>query len=299
MPSPREIKNRLRGAHKTRQITRAMKMVATVKLRRAQVVLEQGLPYVERMRELAASLLALAGPGTDSPFLARRAGAPALFVVLSSDRGLCGSMNANVFRKVMRAVNDAASAAGGEAPATPVELLLAGRKARDFFRARQALRQGGQLFRVREACNFAEADARKIAADCCRLYAGGLVSRVEIFYSEPKSALQNDPVSFALFPLDLDLMRRQAGKLPSDMIFEPSCADMIDDAVRGYALASLRGIMLRTEVGEHTARMMMMDLATKNADELIGLMRLAMNKLRQLSITNELADITTGAEAVG
>jgi len=299
MASEREVKNRLRGVHKTRQITSAMKMVATIKLRHAQAALANARPYAEKMRALAAEIFSQVEDRPDDvPFLARRNQAKLLFVVIASDRGLCGSLNANVFREVLQAV-DEASRGGANASKPQIELLLVGRKAKDFFRARQNNHSEGLPYRVREARGFAGLNGVRLGKECCELFCKGEFDRVDFFYNESVSSLQHRPARLKLLPFDVSLIRKEGVKARANVIFEPSGAAMLEDVIGEYIASWIWKIVLEADVTEQAARMLMMDLATKNADELIMDMRLAMNKLRQLSITLELADITTGAEAVG
>lgn len=299
MANTREIKIRLRGVRKTQQITRAMKMVATVKLRHAQADLSNSRPYAERMRALAAALLArIDPPPTDNIFFSRRPLAKILLIVVATDRGLCGNTNANIFRQVLRAIDDL-SAPGHKERNPEIHLFLIGRKAKDFFKAQQSVHPDGLPYRIRETVLFGGVDAGQLGRQCCEFYCGGEFDRVDLFYNESFSALQHRPEHKTLLPLDLAQIRELAGRPDGDILFEPACAAMLDDVIRGYIVSDVRNILMEAEVAEHAARMVMMDLATKNADELITAMQLTMNKLRQLSITNELADITTGAEAVG
>ncbi|MDO9541914.1 MAG: ATP synthase F1 subunit gamma [Kiritimatiellia bacterium] len=305
MANPREIKNRLRGVRKTQQITRAMKMVASVKLRRAQAALANGRPYAERMQALAADLLARIDPSLppDSFFLQRQAARATpgreniLLIIVAADRGLCGNMNTNIFRQALRAIDDwSAPEHKGQKPV--IDLFLIGRKTKDFFRTRQNIRAETPPYRIREAVNFADIDAGDLGRQCCELYRKGEFDRIELFYNE-SSGLQHHAVRVTLLPLNLAQMRKDAGRLAGNILFEPALAEMMDDVICGWIISKVRKILMEAEVAEHAARMLMMDLATKNADDLIAAMQLTMNKLRQLSITSELADITTGAEAVG
>jgi F-type H+-transporting ATPase subunit gamma len=298
MPNTREVKNRLRGVRKTRQITRAMKMVATVKLRHAQTALANARPYAERMRELAANLLAGIDrlPDNDGSFAPRRL-KKVLLIIVASDRGLCGSMNGNLFRSVMKHIDGLATA--GERP--EIELFLIGRKARDYFRFRQNAVAGGILFRIRDAINFSAADAGQLGRMFYDLYGKENYGRIDVFYNEVVSTMQHRPKRFTLLPFDfLEIRRNAAQKKPAaSFIFEPPPEEMLADVVSACVVSSTQTALLEAEVAELAARMLMMDLATKNADDLISAMQLTMNKLRQLLITRELADITTGAEAVG
>ena len=317
----------MRGIRKTRQITRAMKMVATVKLRHAQTTLINARPYAERMREITARLLAgQEEMPDDNPFFAKREIKKSLHVIVSTDRGLCGSLNTNLFRYVLNfpppalrtppergpskvpssgGVVDSSAVALAKAEGRGgaefdlkmppnVEFLLVGRKARDFFKARQA---AGGKYQIRDAMLFEAADASVLGRNICELYRSRSVDRIELFYTVSSSALRQQPQNLRLFPMDLSEMRK-GGKVES-LMFEPPVAGMLDDLVSAYAENVLRRIFMEAAVAEHAARMFTMDLATKNADDLISEMQLDMNKLRQLIITRELADITTGAEAIG
>lgn len=301
MANTREIKIRLRGVRKTRQITRAMKMVATVKLRRAQAALAGSRPYAERMLAIVSDLMAnLDLSGGESPFFARRPVRKMLLIVISSDRGLCGSMNANILRRAMRCIESPDGP--GSALARPeVHVMPVGKKARECYRAREASPAPGAQYSTVEGASFDGLDASALGASCCSFFLKGEYDRIDICYNETVAALQHRAACITLFPLDpaqllagmKDSVRTLAGA-----IFEPVAGAMANDVVRAYVASRVRQIVLGAAVAEHAARMLMMDLATKNADELMAGMQLTMNKLRQLAITNELADITTGAEAL-
>lgn len=306
MANTREVKTRLRGVRKTQQITRAMKMVAAVKLRHAQATLANGRPYAERMRALAADLLARIDQSDppDSFFSQREVARAAprreniLLIIVAADRGLCGNMNTNIFRQALRTLDDL-NLPGRKDKKPEIHLFLIGRKAKDFFKARRNAQAEDLPYRIREAVNFAGIDAGRLGRQCCELYGKGEFDRVELFYNESSSALQHRPARTTLLPLNLAQMRKDARPAAGNVLFEPAGAAMLDDFIYSYIASEVRRILMEAEVAEHAARMLMMDLATKNADDLISAMQLTMNKLRQLSITSELADITTGAEAVG
>lgn len=298
MANLRDIKTRLRGVRKTQQITRAMKMVATVKLRHAQTALENGRLYAERMRELAANLLAgIYPPPADNPFFKQRTIKKTLFVVISSDRGLCGSMNANIFRQVLRSVDDLSAIASHDRK-QDIHLLLIGRKANDFFKTRERLASTAPTYKIRQYIPFSTVDAGQLGGQICDLYRQGEFDRIDLFYNKSTSALQHSSTRATFLPLDLQEQRKGAIKTADNFLFEPDCEEMLEDVIRALLVSKMRAILMQAEVAEQAARMVMMDLATKNADDLITDMQLTMNKLRQLSITLELADITTGAAAL-
>lgn len=298
MASLRDIKTRLRGVRKTQQITRAMKMVATVKLRHAQAALDSGRPHAERMNDLAADLLAgMYPPPADNPFFARRQFRRGLLMIIASDRGLCGSMNANIFRYALRLVDDL-RAKVGQGTKPEIELLLIGRKANDYFKARQNIFRGELPYKVRDYVSFAAADAGRLGRQMCEFYREREFDRIDVLYNKSSSAMHHQPDGVTLLPVSIGARDRKPAKAGDNFIFEPPREEMLGDVVGAYVASAVQKILLEAAVAEETARMVMMDLATKNADDLISDMQLAMNKLRQLAITTELADITTGAEAL-
>ncbi len=302
MNNLREIKGRLRSIRKNKQILGAMKMVSAVKLRRIQAVFQVSQPYALCLETLLRTLLAL--PEVRAfrhPLMAQRKVRRTLWVVLSTDRGLCGSLNTNLFRFVQNALHGCTGAHGAMA------LLLIGRKAGDFFKRLQVKSRD---FQIEQAYPLDGAQAESMVRHVCDLYRNGQVDQVDLFYAQYKSPLLQVPVKVPLLPMapfDCRPCPTGAGAAPVDAvdghsrrawIFEPSPAAIADDLLPRCLISRVSQILLEQQIAEHGARMIMMDQASKNASDMIGQIQLDYNTLRQLMITGELADITTGVEAM-
>lgn len=317
MNNLREIKGRLRSIRKNKQILSAMKMVSAVKLRRVQAVVQVSRPYAQRLDELIRTLLDLGDEHVlQHPLFVRRNVRRILWVVISTDRGLCGSLNTNLFRFIQQALRERAGAK------SEVTLLLIGRKASDFFKRIQTKNQD---FRIEQAYPLAEAQAEMIVQQLCDLYRKGQVDQVDLFYAQCKSTLQQIPAKVPFLPMApeaclpgsavhlnssrapeaLDGQKPYAlcpvkpgGLKEHNQLFEPSSGTIADDLLPRYLTSRVRQILFEEQVAEHSARMIMMDQASKNASDMIGQIQLGYNTLRQVMITRELADITTGVEAM-
>ncbi len=289
MNNLREIKGRLRSIRKNQKILSAMKMVSAVKLRRIQAVVQVSRPYAQRLEALVQTLLDLPeGRALQHPLLLPRSVRQILWVVISTDRGLCGSLNTNLFRFVQQTLRERAGAKSA------LSLLLIGRKACDFFKRAQAKAAD---FRIEQAYPLEEAQAEIIVQQVCDLYRKGRVDQVDLFYAQCKSTLQQIPAKMPLLPM-APATRPAGGLQKSARLFEPSPAAIADDLLPRYLASRVRQMLFEEQVSEHSARMIMMDQASKNASDMIGQIQLDYNTLRQVMITRELADITTGVEAM-
>lgn len=289
MSSLRAIKSRLRSIRKNQQILRAMKMVSAVKLRRIQMALQGSRPYAEGLEAVLQDWLCQAEEQELShPLLEPRRVERILSVVLSTDRGLCGSLNTNVFRLVQQTW--AARADSGP----ECSLLLIGRKAGDFFKRLQKVTEG---FHIEQAYPLAEAEAEIISAQLCAKFLERQVDQVEVFYIQCHSMLRQSPALASLLPLVLP-KPAASPRQKRVRLFEPTPARIADDLLPRYLASRFRQILFEEQLSEHSARMVMMDQATKKAADMINAIQLEYNKLRQATITRELADITTGVEAM-
>ena len=289
MNNLREIKGRLRSIRKNKQILSAMKMVSAVKLRRIQAVVQASRPYAQRLAALVQTLLALPeGRALQHPLLLRRSVHRILWVVIATDRGLCGSLNTNLFRFVQQALRERAGAQSALA------LLLIGRKACDFFKRAQAKAAN---FQIEQAYPLEEAQADIIVRQVCDLYRKGQVDQVDLFYAQCKSTLQQIPAKVSLLPM-APAAGKAGGGQKRAWLFEPDPAVIADDLLPRYLASCVRQILFEEQVSEHSARMIMMDQASKNASDMIGQIQMDYNTLRQFMITRELSDITTGVEAM-
>ena len=287
MPSLKDIKRRITSVRKTQQITRAMRMVAGAKLRRAMEAIVAARPYADRMRATLAEV-ARAQRDSDHPLLVPHGETRnvELFVV-TSDRGLCGAFNANVI-KLAVAVARQRLEAGAQ-----VSISTAGKKVREAFqrRAPDALRehypQDGWV-------TFGQAAAA--AAYLSRRYAAREVDEVVLVYSEFVSAITQTPRAVTLLPFSPP--EGESGEEALPFQIEPDPAKLLAVLVPKAVEVEIFRALLENQSGEHAARMAAMESATRNTEELIGSFTLQYNRARQAAITKELVEIVSGAEAL-
>lgn len=289
----REIKRRLNSVRGIRKITRAMRMVSMVKFRRAQAQLRASRPYAARLRKMAQRVLARDEMSDLKHFMIKPGKANKLLVVtVASDRGLCGAFNANLARLVQGYLDD--FTACPENAKVQVELFIIGSKAAGYYRASRRLSR----FKVMQSLPFSETDAGELARQLMDLYSRGSFDRIDIFFNEFVSGMHQERRHKQLLPLNLaEIGERQQGRA-IDCLFEPALPDLLDHLLPRLFRNQLKQIMLSSNTAEQSARMNMMNLASRNADELIEELNLEYHKARQAAITTELEDIITGAEAV-
>jgi F-type H+-transporting ATPase subunit gamma len=265
------------------QLTKAMKTVSAAKLRRAQEAMLRARPYAAQMRRVLGSVAARTNP-EDHPLLARRDENRIRALVITSDRGLCGSFNVNIGRTAMSFVVEHRG----------MELALAtvGRKGREYFR-RRGIALGRDWPDVLRDVSY------KTAADIAQIliegYAKEEVDAAYLVFNEFKSAMQQRPVVQRLLPIDkLDL---EAGE-SDEYIYEPDAESLFGALLPKYVEFQIYHALLESVAAEHAARMTAMDSATRNAGELIDKLTLHMNRVRQASITTEIIEVVSGAEAL-
>jgi F-type H+-transporting ATPase subunit gamma len=286
VPSLKDIKRRITSVRKTQQITRAMRMVAGAKLRRAQNEIEAARPYAERMRATLAEV-ARAQRDSDHPLLVAHPETRAVeMLVVTSDRGLCGAYNANVIKQAV-AVGRAKQQAGAK-----LEISTAGKKAREAFhrRAPDLLREH---YPQESWVTFGQAAA--IAGYLARRYAAGEVDEVVLVYSEFVSPITQTPRTVTLLPFSAGA-DDAAEETPYQI--EPDPAKLLAVLVPKAVEVEIFRALLENQSGEHAARMAAMEAATRNTEELIGSLTLQYNRARQAAITKELVEIVSGAEAL-
>ncbi len=288
MPSLKDIRKRIGSVKNTQKITRAMKMVAAAKLRRAQEAITFARPYSVSLGELVAEL-ADAGGGEAHPLLSPREGSRTELFVMTSDRGLAGSFNAQLVRKAT------AFCADDLAEADSVSLRVIGRKGREYFERRGELDIGATY----------EAPTSKTALDLSRQLANEAVTeftekradRVLVVFNEFKSAMTQIPTVLQLLPV-LPAADDDPTRLPADFIFEPSREELLEHLLPLYVQNGLFRACLESVASEFGSRMSAMDSATRNAGEMIDRLTLDFNRARQAAITKELLEIIGGAEAL-
>lgn len=278
--STKEIKNRIRSMEATRQITKAMEMVASSKLRRAQEQVLSSRPYFEA---LYATIHNIVDTNADfsSPYLCQRPGNRCLYVVIAGDRGLAGGYNSNVMKLVL------SEAAGKDTTVLPV-----GKKTADFFSTRKIpiLSMG-----VEEAAAVTLGDCYTVAKQLSKLFLEGAFDQIYVVYTNFVSVLSQTPAALQLLPL----IRQPAGRKETatgDIVYEPDSTQVFETIIPEYLGGVLYGALCESRAAEHAARRTAMDSATQNADEMIGQLSLEFNRARQAAITQEITEIVAGSQ---
>jgi F-type H+-transporting ATPase subunit gamma len=293
MPSLKAIRNRIASVKSTQKITRAMKLVSAARLRRAQDGIIAARPYANSLAEAVAEVALRAG--TEShPLLDRRSPERISIVALTSDRGLAGGFNANVFRAVQRFISERKQ---GEPKVREVTLEVVGKKGRDFFRRRK-LPIGHEL--PAATPDTAARTADELAHIVTHAFRSSSVDAVYLVYNEFKSAVQQRVVIEPLLPVVGPNLAPRPGAETTllDFIYEPSKAGLLDALLPLYVESQLYRALLESIASEFGARMTAMDSATNNAKEMISTLTLQYNRARQAAITKELMEIVGGAEAL-
>ncbi|MFQ5960413.1 MAG: ATP synthase F1 subunit gamma [Candidatus Methylomirabilales bacterium] len=287
MATLRDIRRRINSVKSTQQITKAMKMVAAAKLRRAQQRVVESRPYAYKLQEVIGSL-ALRTPPEDHPLLTHRETGQKALVVVAADKGLCGAFNANILRKAFEYLQQA-----GEAE-VHITLLVVGRKARDFFRRRHVERQG-EWIHIFD--HLAYSHAAEIGSQLSRGYINNELDEAHLLYNEFKSAGVQRPVMEQLLPI-APLAVEAEDLQPVEFAFEPSPGAILGELLPRHVEVQVYRALLESAAAEQGARMTAMEAATKSASDMIERLTLVFNKARQERITKELMDIVGGAEAL-
>jgi len=284
MATLKAIRRRISSVKSTQQTTRAMKLVAAARLRRAQQALLNARPYHENLSAIASSLLRADSSALAPPEDAKPA---ALLMVVGSDRGFCGGYNGNLIRKA----EEEAHRLLGEGLA--VRLFAIGRKPADHFRRTRQAVAGEKTDNKPRLATVAL--ARELAAQLLSEYQSGQVRQAGIAYTTFRSAISMRPVFERLLPVEPP-KDEAAGSV--DYLMEPSRTELIPVVLRSYLESSVYHALLEAEASEEGARMTAMESATNNAGEMIQQLTLDMNRARQATITRELMEIVGGAEAL-
>ena len=288
MAALRDIKRKITAVQKTKQITRAMNMVAASKLRSAQTRMENFRPYAIHFMDVLKSL-ALRVDSKSHPLLAVREPKKVRVIVITSDRGLCGGFNTNLIKTTERFLREK-KAAGLE-----VSLISVGRKGRDYFRKKESSVNA----HVDILSKFDMSLAMQVGEDVIPSFISEEYDELYLIYSEFRTVAIQRPAVVRLLPIpsvgseeDVEPDKRL------DYIYEPSEEALLDQLLPMYIRVLIYRALLETVAGENAARMMAMDNATSNCDDLVNSLTLMFNKTRQAAITKELMDIVGGAEAL-
>jgi F-type H+-transporting ATPase subunit gamma len=293
LPNLRDIRKRIRSVKSTQQITRAMKMVAAARLRRAQEAALASRPYAAKMAEILGAVAARADLSAH-PLFQPSPSRVVVVAVVTSDRGLCGGFNTNLAKAVARHVEEL-RARGSE-----VKLYPIGRKGRDYFRRRS---YATIQERINVFTKIAYADARTLADEMAAFYLEGKAGEVVLAYNEFKSALAPRIVIDRLLPIATgDAAQPGTARDPQpggiDYIYEPDPQTILAALVPFHLRTQLWRVLQESYAAELAARMAAMETATKNAGEMIDSLTLTMNKVRQAAITKELIEVVSGAAAL-
>jgi F-type H+-transporting ATPase subunit gamma len=296
MATLRDIRNRIIGVKSTQKITKAMKMVAAAKLRRAQENIISARPYARKMRELLHDLVATAD-STIHPLLQPREVKTVAIVVVTADRGLCGAFNSNIVKTAIQHIETTYKELNTQGR---IKLYCVGRRGFDFF-SKRGYTIGGKKIQFFGSLDFSQAQA--VAHDLINGYLNGTYDRIVIVYNEFKSVMQQNIRIEEFLPIPATNPGGHDGKAvehiyTGDYIYEPSAPSIINALLPKYLNFEIWRVLLESNAAEQGARMTAMDNATVNASEIISDLQLSYNKARQAAITKELLEIVSGAEAL-
>ena len=276
--STKEIKNRIRSMESTKQITKAMEMVAASKLRRAQNQIQSSRPYFQILRSTIDEIVQ-SNTDFSSPYLQKRPTSKALYIVIAGDRGLAGGYNSNVLKL-----------AEAEMKGKDVTVLPIGKKSVDFFRSRKV---NAMTETYAEAADVDIGDCFSVSKQICKAYLNGDFDEVYVVYTNFVSVLSQVPTVMKLLPLTKDENTSSASNC--DTLYEPSADAVFAAVVPEYLGGILHGALCESRAAEQAARRTAMDAATSNADEMIADLSLKFNRARQAAITQEITEIVAGS----
>ncbi|WP_232697897.1 ATP synthase F1 subunit gamma [Brevibacillus daliensis] len=279
----REVKRRIKSVKDQRQITKAMKMVSTAKLRRAQDQAQAGRPYAQKVQQVVASIAA-GNTSFKHPMLQTRPIKKTGYIIITSDRGLAGGYNGNIIRKLIQTINE------NHKSQDEYTIFVIGRKGRDFF-VKRNYPVIGEVVGLPELPSFA--DIKDIASTAVKLYADEQIDELYLCYNEFESAISQIPQVNRLLPLQ----SVDSAETGSNYEYEPDAEEVLASILPKYAETLIFSALLDAKASEHGARMTAMGNATDNASDIIDRLTLFYNRARQAAITQEISEIVAGANA--
>ncbi|MBO7275886.1 MAG: ATP synthase F1 subunit gamma [Clostridia bacterium] len=280
--STKDIKNRIRSMESTKQITKAMEMVAASKLRQAQNRVLASRPYFEILYGTISDIVAN-NRDFSSPYLKPQAESKALFIVIAGDRGLAGGYNSNVLKLALQQME------GKDAVVLPI-----GKKALDYFRSHNV---PCHTEAYAEAAVLTVGDCFSIAKDVSKAYLAKQYSEIHVVYTNFVSVLSQSPTAMKMLPLENTAEAKPREGVPMDTVYEPDAEEVFDAVIPEYLGGVLYGALCESRCAEQAARRTAMDSATQNAEEMIGDLTLKYNRARQAAITQEITEIVAGSDA--
>jgi F-type H+-transporting ATPase subunit gamma len=291
MASLKEVRTRIRSVKSTQQITKAMKMVAASKLRKAQDAILQLRPFTEKLSEILQNVVRSAEDSSPSPFAEIRDVERVLIVIITSDRGLCGAFNSNVIKKTLALIEEEYRSFHDSGQ---LYLLPIGQKGYEYFKKRgyNVIEEYSQLFSQLSFDNVKEA-----ADSAMDSFLNRELDKVVLVYNEFKNVATQILCVEQFLPLTADAEENEQN-MTADYIFEPSKSDIKRDLIPQSLRIQFYKAVLESNASEHGARMTAMEIATENADEILSDLQILYNRTRQAAITKEILDIVGGAEAL-
>jgi F-type H+-transporting ATPase subunit gamma len=284
MPSLLDIRRRIRSVKNTQQLTKALKTVSAAKLRRAQERVLSARPYASQLKSVLAHLASRI-ENVSHPLLETRPEQNILLLVVTADRGLCGAFNTNIIRAGQNFVKDHAS--------RQLRLVSIGKKGRDFFR-RRPTPVAAEFINIFSNLNYGH--AKEISERVVEGYGNAEFDSVYIVYNEFKSVIQQRLIVEKLLPFERGELQQPESMI--DYIYEQPPQQIFDRLLPRYIETQIFRALLESAASEHGARMAAMDTATRNAGEMIGMLTLNMNRVRQAAITREIIEVVSGAGAL-
>ena len=291
MPSLLDMRRRIKSVKNTQQITKAMKMVAAAKLKRAQDRVTAARPYAQKMSQVLGNLSARIGDEFSSPLLDARGDEKYLVVLVSADKGLAGAFNANVIKATQAFI--------GENSGRTIQMMPVGRKGRDFFKRREMVFTE-EYVGLTGAGRVEYKDAAEIAQKIIKTFTEDeTIDKVFLVFTEFKTVLSQKPVIEQLLPIPKIEQEDAASGAQAEYIYEQPPAEIFGKLLPKQVETQIYRAMLESIASEQGSRMTAMDSASKNAGELIDTLTLNMNRIRQAAITKEIIEVVSGAAAAG
>ncbi len=292
MAGLKEIRQRIISVNSTKQITSAMKMVSASKLRKAQIQILKLRPFTKKFNEILGNLGSDIDNVDDGKYSKERELKKILIVPISSNRGMCGSFNSNILKATSQLIENQFS---NQYQQNNVYLACIGKKAFDYYNKRKynVIENFSSIF---DSLTYNNVD--KIAKKLIELYLNKEYDKIIIVYNQFKNAAVQELKSEQFLPLKFDIPKGGEEKQTADFIFEPSQNEILSELLPRYLKMQFYKDILESNASEHGARLTAMHIATDNATEILKQLRLSYNKARQASITKELLEIVSGAEAL-
>lgn len=280
----RDIKRRIKSVNSTKQITKAMEMVSSAKLRRARERVEKTRPYFDTITATVKDIFSSSG-GVKHPFVNEREIKKTCYIVITADRGLAGGYNTNAIKTAVSHMQEKEA----------VSVITVGKKARTYFKKRN-YDFDGEFVQISE--NPSYTDAKQISNLVLQLYEKEMADEVYLVYTQFVSTISQKPEVIRLLPLAGDRKEKDADKEFEYVSYEPSPEDVLDYLIPKYIESTVFGALVESAASYQGATKVAMENATDSAEEMIGSLTLSYNRARQAAITQEIAEIVGGAEAL-